>query len=1011
MVEKDARAGYSESDSPPDGSSLPEVAVRSAPDEKPFFVAGIGSSAGGLEASQQFFRNLPADTGIAFVLIPHLSPEHKGLLPELLQHETVMKVVQAEDGMQVRPNNVYVIPPNKNLSIFHGTFQLLDLDSSHAMRMPINHFFQSLAQDQGDKAIAIILSGMGTDGSLGVKAIKENFGLTLSQNLQTAKFDGMPRSAIGTEMVDYVLPVVDMPARLLDYVRRSGQAPMQEDALQKKSASALLKICALLRSHTGNDFSLYKTNSVLRRVQRRMSIHQLDNIADYVHYIQDNPHELDLFFKELLIGVTSFFRDPELFKALESRFLPDLLTRKSPGDPFRVWIPGCSTGEEAYSVAILLHECIRSLKLTGVIKPQIFATDIDEAAIDKARQGSFPANIADDVSHERLKLYFREDASGYRITKEVRESVVFAPQNLLLDPPFTRLDMLSCRNVLIYLNTETQQKLVPLFHYALDPGGILILGTSETIGDQTDLFDEVDTPCKLYRRTEGPAVSTKRFAIPSSAMAYDAPRAQRDMPTFRSSEGAVLEETQRILLDDFTPSAVLINDKGDILYISGRTGKYLELPAGKANMNLFVMAREGLRLEIGTALHQAVSQQSDVVVRDIKVKTNGDYLDIDLTIRPLKAPDGLRGLFMVVFKDVDPRVVPLSERRTKRTRTKPDDAHIAALETELKASKEHLQSVIEQIDTSKEEIQSANEELQSANEELQSTNEELMTSREEMQSLNEELQTVNAELTTKCEELSRAYDDMKNLLNGTDVATVFLDRKLNIKRFTPAITQIIKLIPSDIGRPVSDISLNLMYDDLEIDLRNVMDTLILKEVQVQAKNKHWYVLRMMPYLTAANVIDGVVITFMDFTQIKQLETALIERETVLQASKDYVASIIATLREPFVVLDAEMRIISANTSFYSLFQTSSGETEGRSLYSLNDGKWRIPDLKRLLEELLPQHAEIHDLKIEHDFPVIGHRVLVFNARQIYRDKATKQEPMILLAMEDITNKVEPAESG
>jgi two-component system CheB/CheR fusion protein len=962
------------------------------------FIAAIGSSAGGLEATEQFFRHLPADTGLAFILVPHLGSEHKGLLLELLQHYTEMKVVQAEDGTQVQPNGVYVIPPGKNMSILHGTLQILDIPAVNRIRMPIDFFFRHLADDQHEKAIGIILSGMGTDGSLGLKAIKENLGLAIAQEVRSAKFDAMPRSAVETGFIDYVLPPDEIPAKLVEYVRRSGQSPRQGAVLENKTSNALQKVCALLRAHTGNDFSCYKMNSVMRRIERRISVHQIEDITSYVRYLQDNPQELDLLFKELLIGVTSFFRDPQVFDALQKIAIPPLLREKARNDVFRAWVPGCSTGEEAYSLAIVLHECLESMNMNQHVKIQIFATDIDEAAIDKARRGSFPANIAADVSPQRLDRYFSEEGTGYQITSSIREMVVFAPQNLLTDPPFTRIDLLVCRNLLIYLTPETQQKLLPLFHYAVVPHGLLLLGSSETIGEYADLFEVVDATSKIYRRKAVTAV-TGRVAIPSSPVGLRTPRAENVKPRGVTS---LPELAQQLMVEHFAPPAVLITEKGDILFINGRTGKYLELPAGKANMNLFAMAREGLRLELGNAIYQAIAQQVEVIVKDVSVKTNGSYQSIDLIVRPVSKSEGPDGLLIVVFKDVESPRVPVRRRHSTKEAGGEQSGRMTELERELKATKEHLQSIIEQMDSSQEALQAANEELESTNEEIQSTNEELMTSREEMQSLNEELLTVNAELRTMNDELKHAYDDMKSVLNGTGIATIFLDGNLTIKRFTPSITQIVNLIQGDIGRPIADIALNLRCEDMTTDVTALLKTPVFSEVTVQTKDGQWYLMRVIPYRTTPTLIEGAVITFTNVTQLKKLERTLLEREELLKQSRDFATNIIATLREPFLVLDADIRIVTANQAFYDRFHTEPAETENQLLYSQGNGQWDIPELRRLIEEVLPKQTQFQDLRIEHDFPTIGHKIFALNARQLHGNQDSHSPPMILLAIEDVT---------
>jgi len=706
--------------------------------------------------------------------------------------------------------------------------------------------------------------------------------------------------------------------------------------------------------------------------------------------------------------VTSFFRDPQAFEILAEKAILPLLKAHPFGFPLRVWAPGCSTGEEAYSIAILCQECLETLGLTESCKVQIFATDLDEAAIAKARQGLYPGNIAADVSRTRLERFFFQEDGSYRVRKDIREMLIFAPHNLLQDPPFTKLDLLSCRNLLIYLTPDTQKKLLPMFHYALNPNGFLFLGSSETIGELSDLFATVDMKGKLFARRAGAnaMVGSDRMTVAAPIKIAESHGAQR-IPG--DIENAVPALAQRMLLEQFSPPAALIRDSGEIIYINGRTGKYLELPAGKVNTNLFALAREGLRLELPGVIHQAIKQQQEVVLKGLKIKTNGDDQTLDLLVRPIQEPPELSGLLWVVFKEVEAPPKPATPRRRRAKSDAATQDRTVELEAELKSARDRLQAVIEEMQASKEELQSTNEEMQSTNEELQSTNEELTTSREEMQSLNEELLTVNAELQNKNEALSQAYDDMKNLLNGTEIATLFLDNNLNIRRFTPQITRVINLREADIGRPVAEIVPNLKFEEFIRDVKQVMETLIYRETQVQTKDDQWYLMRIMPYRTLANVIDGAVITFMDITPLKQLEKTMREQEILLKDARAFAENIIATLREPLLILDTQMRVVSANRSYYQLFRTTPRETEKQPVYDLGNGQWNLPELKRQLEEILPQQKELLDLRIEQDFPGIGHRILCLNARELRQQN--HQSPLILLAIEDITASAQSQPGG
>ncbi len=858
--------------------------ARVAPPENPalptnvaFPIVGIGASAGGLEALEQFLRHVPAASGLAFVIVQHLDPTHKGIMPELLQRATGMKVIQVKDRTKVRPDCVYVIPPNKDMSILHGVLHLLEPAAPRGLRLPIDFFLRSLAQDRQEHSIGVILSGMGSDGTLDLRAIKENAGVVLVQEPATAKFDGMPRSAIDAGLADIVAPVDKLPGKILAFLQRTPLLARPEVALEDKTQSALEKAIILLRAHTGHDFSHYKRNTFYRRIERRMGIHQISKMATYIRYLQENLQELELLFKELLIGVTNFFRDPAVWKQLREQAIPPLLASRSPGQVLRAWVPGCSTGEEAYSLTIVLKEAVEEIKPKKQFTIQVFATDLDRDAIDKARHGVFPANIAADVSPERLRRFFDKDDHGYRVHKEIREMVIFAPQNLIMDPPFTKLDILSCRNLLIYLTAEVQKKLIPLFHYSLSPGGILLLGSAETIGDGTDLFAPLSGKSRLFRRTES-VLRPEQVVFPSSfnAVLPTGPEA-RPAPKPPVSLQSLADQ---LVLQRYAPPAVLTNDKGDILYVSGRTGKYLEPAAGKANWNLFAMAREGLRYELADVFQKALRKKGSVALHGLKVGTNGGEQCVDVTLQRLDEPGSLQGLVMIVFTDVTAPVTAQAAGRLPKPHAR--GVRMMELEQELLQVRGEARATHEEMQTSQEELRSTNEELQSTNEELQSTNEELMTSKEEMQSLNEELQTVNTELQAKMDELSRASNDMKNLLNSTDIATLFLDNDLHVRRFTPQATKIIKLIPADVGRPITDLASELRYPELAEDAREVLRTLASAEKPIGARDGRWFTVRIMPYRTLDDRIDGVVITFADITASKTLETKLRAKQAGLQ---------------------------------------------------------------------------------------------------------------------------------
>ncbi|MBF8259277.1 MAG: cheBR, partial [Actinobacteria bacterium] len=840
---------------------------------------GIGASAGGLEALEQFLKNVPPRSGMAFVIVQHLDPTYKGVMPELLQRATGMEVFQVKDRMKVRPDCVYAIPPNKNMSILRGVLHLLDPVAPRGLRQPIDFFLRSLAEDKQELGVGVILSGMGSDGTMGLRAIKEKTGVVLVQDPATAKFDGMPRSAVNAGLADFVAPAEELPRMIVDYFRHTPLIKPRR-VLEDIARGALGKILTLLRAQTGHDFSLYKKSTLYRRIERRMGLQQIDNIADYVRFLQENPQELEILFKELLIGVTSFFRDPEMWERLKTQVIPGLLASRPDGRVVRAWVPGCSTGEEAYSLAIVFREALDKFRPKGNFSLQIFATDLDRDAIGKARQGLFAANIAGDVSPDRLSRFFVKEGNSYRAGKEIREKIIFAPQNLVMEPPFTKLDILSCRNLIIYLEPELQKKLLPLFYYSLNRGGILVLGSAESVGGFTGLFAPLNGKSRIYRRIDDSAQ-----AEPVEFPVTFFPAVPEHQPRVQKSSVNLQSQVDQLLLQRFSPASVLANDKGDILYIRGKTGKYLEPAAGKANWNIYAMAREGLRNALADAFQKALRQKSAVTRRNVKVENNGEVQAVDLTVQAIEEPEALKGTVMIVFSDVvaSPGTKKAPGKASGRLKPEPvRGARAAELECELRQTREELLVAREEMQTSREELKSINEELQSANEELQSTNEELSTSAEEMQSMNEELQTVNAELQSRVEDLTRASSDIKNLLDSTDIATVFLDNELHVRRFTARATRIINLIQGDVGRPLADIVSNLLYPDLIEDAREVLRTLMFSGKQVMARDGSWFAVRILPYRTVENRIDGVVVTFSDITAAKTLEAELQGKESQLR---------------------------------------------------------------------------------------------------------------------------------
>jgi len=853
---------------------------KTAPKKDDFPIVGIGASAGGLEALEQFFGNMPKDSGMAFVVIQHLDPDHAGIMPELLQRTTEMKVIQARDLLKVKPNCVYVIPPNKSMSLLNKALHLFAPVETRGMRLPINVFFRSLAEDRLEKSIGVILSGMGSDGSLGMKAIKGKNGVTAVQDPVSAKFDSMPRRAIEAAAPDIIAPANELPAKLIDFLKFIPSVKADSDS-DEKDRSGLDKIIILLRDQTGHDFSLYKKNTLFRRIERRKGIHQLDKLSSYVRFLQENPKEVEILFKEMLIGVTRFFRDEPVWEKLKESILPDLINVLPDNYVLRAWVPACSTGEEAYSLAIIFKEVMEKTENHKKLSLQIFATDIDQDSIDIARKAYFSDKISEDVSSELLKRYFTVEAKGYRVKNIIREMIVFAPHNVTKDPPFTKLDFLACRNMLIYMEPELQKKLISLFNYSLNSGGILLLGTSETLGVLNKGFIELDSILKYYKRSTSASIS-QLTNFPS--FLYRRNELTTAKKTSLKSVGNIQTLADQILLQQFSPASVLTNDKGDIIYITGRTGKYLEPVAGKANWNIHAMARQGLGRELPGLFRTATQSKDAVTVRNIKIEAGADIHYVDITVQRLENPESLRGMLMTVFNDVRVEVAHKTLKgKTQKQKSKADKNEF---EAELKKNNEELQIIREEAQTSQEELQSTNEELQSTNEELQSTNEELTTSKEEMQSLNEELQTVNAELQSKINDFTRTNDDMKNLLNSTEIATLFLDRDLNIRRFTDHVVNIFKLRDVDIGRPFTDLVNDLQYPEIKSHALQVLKTLIFKETAIETNDKRWFNIRIMPYRTTDDRIDGLVITFNDITTAKKLEIELQKQLKTNEKNRD-----------------------------------------------------------------------------------------------------------------------------
>jgi two-component system CheB/CheR fusion protein len=949
-----------------------------------FPIVGIGASAGGLEALESFFEQVEPDSGMAYVVVTHQAPGRSSLLPELLAKHARIPVTAAENGMRLQPSHAYVAPPGGRLSVRNETLYVEPTDGSSPI-LPVDYLFRSLAKNEGDNSIAIVLSGNGTDGTIGITEVKATAGMVMAQEPGSARYPGMPNSAMGTQLVDYVLSPKEMPAQLAKYVRRRHRMRSAEPDLDEHDPDALglQRVLVLLRAGTGNDFTSYKKSTVRRRIERRMTVHGIRSVREYAQYLERAPREVEALFKELLISVTSFFRDPEVFKVLEAE-IGRLIQLKPQDAPLRMWVPGCATGEEAYSLAIIVKE--RLLAESKNLAVQIFATDLDVRAVETARVGRYPEGIAADVSPERIERFFVKDGPSYRVTKEIRELLVFAPQNLVKDPPFTKLELLSCRNVLIYLESDLQKRVLWLFSYSLRPNGLLLLGTQESVTGFDEVFIPVNKKWKLFQRRDNGALRAPEIQPDLQPPGAHGPRAgQQNRPGSRPNMG-VVPIAEKVLLSSFVPPSVILSERGDIIFVHGRTGPFLEPAPGEPTTNVFNMAREGLRLELPAALRQA-AKSDDVIVRPrLKVKTNGGFASVRLTVRKLTEPEQLRGAFLASFER--------EQEEAKHAKgLKTDKSHldrIVSLEKELQRTKESLQGTIEELETSNEELKSTNEELQSTNEELQSANEELETSREEMQSLNEELQTLNSELEERNRALSQANDDMQNLLNSTEIATIFLDDKLLIKRFTTQARKVFSLIDTDVGRPISDLSANLRYDGLVEEAREVLQTLVFHEREIQTKEGSWRLMRVMPYRRHDNLIDGLVITFVDIDRVKRAKEEA-------QHAQFYAESIVEAVRVPLLVLDDRLCVVSANRAFYEAFRTTPKLVVGEPLKQIAEGLWDVPALTGPLQKVVDDDEVMTGVPVSITFPRLGTRELHVSARNMPIDSGRPR--LVLLAIE------------
>ena len=947
-----------------------------------FPIAGIGASAGGLEAISQLLRSLPLDTGIGFVVVQHLAPNYDSMLAELLGRTTPIPVVEATGGQAVEPNHVYVIPPGFDLEILHGVLKLSPRVTGSVLHMPVDQFLISLAEDSKTRAIGIILSGSASDGTLGLKAIKAAGGITFAQDETTARYGSMPHHAIASGNVDFVLSPEKIGQELVRIRRHSYVAQEIAEGEEERgglSETELGAIFGVLRNATGVDFANYKEPTVVRRVRRRMALHSIDATPAYIEYLQQTPGEPQALYNDLLISVTSFFRDPELFDLLKREVFPHLTDDGSVRDPMRIWVPGCSTGEEAYSVAISALEYFAGIKSSAGV--QIFATDISDVALEAARAGTYTTSELAEVSSERLKRFFTKAAHGYEINKGIREMCVFARQNLIKDPPFSRLDLICCRNLLIYLKPSLHRRLMPIFHYALQAHGFLVLGRSENATGVSDLFGTVDRRNKIYCKKPTPAGSRLDFGLNERFAAIPDSRTRVAMRIARDFDPQ--KEANRLLLSDYTPAAVLLNSNLEIIQFHGHTGPYLDPATGAASLRLLKMAREGLPMELRSAIQKVEADGKTVIKSGIRVATDDLIREITIEVRALKAPADER-YFLVLFRESG--VLPPSEAIPYSGQ----DRETLSLRGDLEQLNTQLQEIIEQNEENEQELRAANEEVQSTNEELQSTNEELETAKEELQATNEELTTLNEELQNRNLELGRANSDLVNVIENVHVPMVILGSDLRIRRFTASAEDVLSLIPADVGRPITDLRSALEFEGLGEMVSDAIRTETMKSRDVKDRKGKWHSLRVRPYRTSGDEVEGAVLSLIDIDELK----------ATLADTQRYAEAIVATIREPILVLDVRLQVKALNDAFLKMFRVSQEETEGRIVSELGSGEWNNPELLRLLREILPMKTEIRDFDVVYDFPRLGRRIMRLNASQVKRSE--NRPDWILLAFEDVT---------
>ena len=928
-----------------------------------FLIVGIGASAGGVQALKTFFENVPADSGIAYVVILHLSPDYDSKLTEILQTVAKIPVEQVTEKVKVAPNRVYVVPPNESLSMRDGEIIVSPIRTVQERRAPVDIFFRTLAESHHARAVAVVLSGTGANGSMGIKRIKERGGAAFVQNPREAEFGEMARHSIATDLIDEILNVADIPAKIAAYKNNLGavEIPVEAEKRADTQQQALREIFTQLRVRTGHDFSNYKRATVLRRIERRVSVRQLPDLAAYAAFLKESADEAKALLKDLLISVTNFFRDQEAFLALERDILPKLLKDKKAGDEVRVWVAGCATGEEAYSLAMLFAEKLNDRQDAPHV--QIFATDIDEAAVAAGRDGFYTLNDAADVSPARLRRFFVEEPGGFRIRRELREKILFANHNLLKDAPFSRLDLVTCRNLLIYFNQQAQERVMETFHFALNRSSYLFLGSSESIDGANDLYAPVNKEHRIFvSRPNSPRIS---YPIPdlSPSLRYDqsfSSAAQTSAPQISapaSNAQVSYGDLHAQILEQYAPPSLIINEKYDIVHVSERAGQFLSVPGGEPSANLFKMIRPELRLELSTAVYQAVQQQANIEIKNLAVRFGSEQTQsLDISVRPVlsRVNETTRGFILIIFETTGDAPEPA---KTLISSAEPVTRH---LEEALLRSQREFRYTVEQSEVQAEELKASNEELQAINEELRSTTEELETGKEELQSVNEELVTVNQELKIKIEELSQSNSDFQNLINSTRIGTIFLDRSLRVKMFTPTAREIFNLIPSDTGRPLSDITHNLVEQSLAADIETVLGDLQPVEREVVTDGGRFYLMQVMPYRTSEDRISGTIITFVNITTRKQTELALYESAQNLERQSRIFDTTLSTIPDFAYMFDKNGRFVYSNQPLLDLLNVTADEITGKNFHDLNYPEELAARLQNQIQKVFDTQETVTD---------------------------------------------------